>query len=176
VRLRRGLAGLSCLTLALVARGDEPQAAPGAKSCPSADERIIDSRIGDRPLPLLAGDPVHGFRAACSVPWSRLSPNHAAVPVQECFQGNLLKLGVAGLCGPGSDPLWISSRWVRTNADPLAGAKPKAACEQLQTGSYAATRDYSFDCQPVKRELPSATAPAVPAKLPDSPASAPAGH
>jgi hypothetical protein len=176
--MQRRVASLVTLTLAVVAQGDEPTAVPAAKSCPSADERITASRIGDRPLPLLAGDPTHGFKAACSITWSRLSPTHAAVPVQECFQGNLLKLGITGLCGPGSDPLWISSRWVKTNADPLAEAKPRAACEQLQTGSYAATRDYSFDCQPAKRELPSATAPAAPAKLPDSAPAAPAapGH
>jgi hypothetical protein len=174
---QRTLAGLVSLTLALAALGDEPKV-PAAKSCPSADEHITASRIGDRPLPLLAGDPVHGFKAACSLPWSRLSPNHAPLPVQECFQGTLLKLSATGLCGPGSDPLWISSRWVKTNAEPLADPKPRTACEQLQTGSYAATRDYSFDCQPVKREVPAAAAPAAPAKLPDSPSPAPAdpGH
>jgi hypothetical protein len=173
--MRPGLAvGLISLCLSLPVRADEPKAVPVAKSCPKVDERITDSRIGDRPLPLLSGDPTHGFKAACSVSWTRLSPNHAPVPVQECYQGNLLKLGATGLCGPGSDPLWVSSRWVRTNADPLADAKPRAACQQLQTGSYAATRDYTFDCQPVKRDLPSTTAPPVPAKPAD--ASQPAGN
>lgn len=158
------------------ARADEPAAAPSATACPVPHEEITGPRAGERPLPLLSGDPVHGFRTACSVPWSRLSPSQQPLPVLACFRGSLLQLPDVAVCPGVSGPLWVGSRWVKTNeptgpvvrADQSHSAAP-ATCEQLQTGAYAATRDYRYTCQPAQRDLGTKPAAADSAKAADTP-------
>jgi len=180
------LAMLVWAVATLAARADEPAAASSATACAVPNQQIIGARAPDRPLPLLSGDPARGFRTACSVPWSALSPNKLPLPVLGCFQGSLLQLPAGAVCPRVSGPLWVSSRWVKTNAAPpqSAGADPsrtaaKASCEQLQTGAYAATRDYRYSCVPAQRDLPVKPPPAAPAKAPPAspPAAAPVlGH
>lgn len=180
------LAILLSLAATLAARADEPAPAANATACAVPNEQVTGPRAPDRPLPLLSGDPAHGFRPACSVPWSALSPNKQALPVLSCFQGSLLQLPASAVCGRVSGPLWVSSRWVTTNADapPGRAAEPsrttgKATCEQLQTGAYAATRDYPYSCVPAQRDLPAKPpAAAQPKASADSaPATAPVlGH
>jgi hypothetical protein len=141
-----------------------PAATPASKQedCLAADNRILGPRTKDRPLPMLSGDAEHGFHPACAVAWSQLSPGNQPLPVLACFNGSLLKVANEAACGKGTGPLWVSSRWVVTSAEvrhPLARA---ATCQQLETGSWAGTRDFQIDCVPQTKEL----------KLPDE---APAG-
>lgn len=173
------------LSAALAARADPPAAAASATACAVPHLAITGPRAGERPLPLLSGDPVQGFRTACSVPWSTLSPKGLPLPVLGCFQGSLLQVSATAVCPSVSGPLWVSSRWVKTTADrpPGSGADQsrtaaQATCEQLQTGAYAATRDYQYTCQPAERDLKVKPAPREPAKVPaDSPPPAtPGGH
>jgi hypothetical protein len=165
-----------------VARADEPAAAASATACAVPHEAITGPRSAERPLPLLSGDPAHGFHTACSVPWSTLSPNKQPVPVLGCFRGSLLQLPPRAVCPGVSGPLWVGSRWVKTN-EPQAPAvradqarsAAQATCEQLQTGAYAATRDYQYTCQPARRDLKANPPAAEAAKAADSaPAPAPA--
>jgi hypothetical protein len=148
------------LAASFAAHADEPAATTSATACAVPHQQITGPRAGDRPLPLLSGDPARGFRTACSVPWSTLSPQKLPLPVLGCFQGSLLQVSAAAVCPGVSGPLWVSSRWVRTTADPAPGigadksrAAAQATCEQLQTGAYAATRDYQYTCQPSQRDL-----------------------
>jgi hypothetical protein len=141
------------LAAATVVRADEPLATPAAKApaaCQMPNNRILGPRSADRPLPLLAGDPQHGFHAACTVPWSTLSPKNEGLPVRECFQGSLLRIDNSTACGDVSGPLWVGSRWVLTSADLNRTASRKAACQQLETGAWAGTRDLDLGCIPQK--------------------------
>jgi hypothetical protein len=155
----------------------EPAPAAPAGSCAA---NVTESRIGERPLPLLQGDPAHGFRTACSVPWKILSPGGKPLPVLQCYQGSMLQLRTAAVCGSDAGPLWISTRWVKTDA-PVPKAQARAApaqasCEQLQTGAWAGTRDYSYTCSSAQRDLTPAPA-ATPAKPADAaPPPAAPGH
>ena len=175
--MRRWLpAILLALAATGLARADEPAGAASATACALPHEQITGPRSGERPLPLLSGDPAHGFRTACSVPWSTLSPNRQPLPVLACFRGSLLQLPARAVCPGVSGPLWVGSRWVKTNepqgpavrADQARSAA-QASCEQLQTGAYAATRDYHYTCQPAQRDLKANPAPAEAAKAADSP-------
>jgi hypothetical protein len=146
------------LAVAVPARADEPAAAPAAPpavppaaACQMPNNHILGPRSADRPLPLLAGDPQHGFHAACTVPWSTLSPKNEGLPVLECFQGSLLRLDNATACGVASGPLWVSSRWVLTSADLNRTASHQAACQQLETGAWAGTRDLNLTCLPQQK-------------------------
>jgi hypothetical protein len=143
------------LAVAAAAPADEPPAAtaPTAKAppaCQMPNNRILGPRSADRPLPLLAGDPQHGFRAACTVPWSTLSPRNEGLPIAECFQGSLLRLDNSSACGASTGPLWVGSRWVLTSADLTRTAK-LATCQQLETGAWAGTRDLNLTCIPQKK-------------------------
>lgn len=145
---------LCCALAAALARAQQPHAS--ADTCLTLNNRVLGPRSGDRPLPLLAGDPTHGFHAACAVPWSTLSPHNQALPVMECFRGSLLQVANDSACGQGTGALWVSSRWVVTSAELQRPQARAAACQQLETGAWAGTRAYTFDCVPQKKELQSA--------------------
>lgn len=142
------------------ARADEPIHRGQDDACLMLNNRVLGPRSGDRPLPLLSGDPARGFRAACTVPWSRLSPKNQALPVVNCFRGNLLQLANDTACGNDTGPLWVSARWVVTSAELQHHDKQVAVCQQLETSAWAGTRDFSFGCELRKKELPVAPASA----------------
>jgi hypothetical protein len=153
-------------------RADEPVAAAAAKppaACQMPNNRILGPRSADRPLPLLAGDPQHGFHAACAVPWSTLSPRNEGLPVLECFQGSLLRLDNSSACGVTTGPLWVGSRWVLTSADLNRTANRAATCQQLETGAWAGTRDLNLDCIPQKKGPDAKPAAAAPAPVAGTP-------
>lgn len=160
---------LAMLCAAAVGAGaDEPAppAAPAPQACQSPNNHILGPRSGDRPLPLLSGDPSRGFHSACAAPWSTLSPKNEALPVAECFQGSLLRLDHVSACGLPPGPLWVSSRWVITSAE-LGHATSKAAtCQQLETGSWAGTRDLNLECIPQKTPSAKADSAHPPAAAP----------
>ena len=164
----RQVLSLALLCAAVVGAGAaEPPPPPASppQACQMANNRVLGPRSGDRPLPLLSGDPQHGFHSACSAPWSTLSPKNEALPVAECFQGSLLRLDHVSACGLPPGPLWISSRWVITSAE-LSHATSKAAtCQELETGAWAGTRDLNLECIPQKKPSPGAN-PAQPAQAP----------
>jgi hypothetical protein len=154
---------------ALGIRADEPAQAD-KDACLVLDNRILGPRSAERLLPLLAGDPTRGFRPACTVPWSTLSPKNQPLSVLRCFRGSLLQVANEAACGPGTGPLWVSTRWVMTSADHPRPPKPVATCQQLETGAFAASRDYRPECVarkkepqlksgPQQREAPPAQAP-----------------
>jgi hypothetical protein len=171
------LAGLLSTAMALIAVADEP--APAAKNdvCLMFDNRILGPRSGDRPLPLLAGDPQHGFHPACAVPWSTLSPANKPLAVVGCFKGNLLQVENAAACGTHTGPLWVSSRWVLTSAELHQPQKRVAMCQQLETNAWAGTRDFNLDCEARKKELSADSAPPgkppAPSPSADKPAAGP---
>lgn len=159
---------IALLAVAVVgAWADEPPPpASPPQACQSPDNRVLGPRSGDRALPLLSGDPQHGFHSACSAPWRTLSPRNEALPVAECFQGSLLRLDHVSACGLPPGPLWVSSRWVITSAE-LGHATAKAAtCQQLETGSWAGTRDLNLECIPEKKPGAKADAARPPAAAP----------
>jgi hypothetical protein len=129
--------------------GDEPARPAKLQLCAVLENRIVGPRSGDRPLPLLQGDPVHGgLRAACTVPWNTLSPDNQALPVTGCYQDSVLQIANAAACGRGTGPLWVSSRWVVTSAE-LQHARVEAAhCQKMETTAYAGTRDFPPSCLP----------------------------
>jgi hypothetical protein len=164
------------LAVATAARADEPApaAAAAVAACQMPNNHVRGPRSAERPLPLLAGDPQHGFHAACTVPWSALSPKNEGLPVLECFQGSLLRLDNTTACGVATGPLWVSSRWVLTSADLNRTASHQAACQQLETGAWAGTRDLDLTCIP-QTKGPDAKADAL-KTTPAAPAPAVAGH
>ena len=93
-------AALAGATLVCGARADEP-APPGDKLelCLALNNRIIGPRNGDRPLPLLAGDPSKGLHPACAVRWSNLSPGSKPLDVLGCYQNSLLQIENDSACG-----------------------------------------------------------------------------
>ncbi len=166
---------LGAVTLC-TARADEPvPAAAPADACLSLNNRILGPRSGDRPLPLLAGDPARGLHPACAVPWSTLSPANKPLAVVGCFRGSLLQVENDSACGQGTGPLWVNSRWVMTSAELLQQPQKRVAmCQQLETNAWAGTRDFNLDCQPRKKELSADSAPAdSAAKSPAAAESAP---
>ena len=150
---------------------DKPTAAP-ADACLMLNNRILGPRTESRPLPLLRGDAEHGFTPACSAAWSLISPKNEPVPVAACYQGSLLQVPNDSACGPGTGKLWVSARWVVTSADLAQGNQRAAVCQQLETGAWAGTRAFSFDCKPRSKELKSGDKPAAPATA--APSSSPA--
>jgi hypothetical protein len=165
------LALLSMATAAGVPAG-EPAPPPRHDACQVPDNRILGPRTLNRPLPLLAGDPTGGFHPACAVPWARLSPKNQPLAVVGCYRGNLLQVANDSACGRGTGPLWVSLRWVVTSGEARQAQTRTTACQQLETGTYAATRDFQPDC------VPQSAAPAQPARAPTptsgaTPASAP---
>lgn len=144
--------------------GEPPQAAASPpQACLSPDNRVLGPRSGDRPFPLLSGDPLHGFHSACSASWRTLSPKNEALPVTDCFQGSLLRLDHVSACGLPPGPLWVSSRWVITSAELSRATSKAATCQQLETGAWAGTRDLNLECIPQKTPGPKAEpAPVAP--------------
>jgi hypothetical protein len=130
---------------------DEPAHADKTGVCLAPDNRILGPRSEDRPLPLLAGSPAHGFRPACSVLWSALSPNNQPLRIVGCFQGGLLQVANDVACGADTGPLWVSTRWVVTSADKQRTPSRAATCQHLETGALAATRE--FGCVQEKKDL-----------------------
>ena len=145
-----------------------PSPAPADESCRRLDNHVLGPRSRNRPLPLLSGDAAHGFHAACTVAWRILSPRNEALPVTGCFRGSLLRIPNDSACGSGTGPLWVSSRWVMTSAELKQPALRAATCQQLDTGAWAGTRAFDFDCVPQKKALKEEPVPA------DSGAHAPA--
>lgn len=122
-------------------------AASVAPECAAPGTWVIGPRTQGRPLPLLSGDSVHGFKPACTLPWSAISPRNAPLAIAACFRGGLLQIDSDVVCGAGKGRLWISSRWVITTAK-SAPKDQAAGCQQLQTSAYAATRTLPAPCVP----------------------------
>ena len=141
---------------------DEPAPAGKPAVCPLLGQRILGPRSEQRPLPLSAGSAARGFRPACAVSWSVLSPNNQPLNIVDCFNGSLLQVANSTACGSNTGPLWVSSRWVVTTADKQQPASRAATCQQLETSALAATRELALGCVPKKRP-PAAAAPATPA-------------
>jgi hypothetical protein len=128
---------------------DGPAPPPAHDACQVPDNRIIGPRTLNRPLPLLAGDPAGGFHPACAVPWKTLSPDNQPLKVLACYRGNLLQVANDSACGAGTGALWVSLRWVVTSGESRPAQTGTATtCQQLETGTYAATRDFQPDCVP----------------------------
>ena len=156
------------LAMAMTAGAWADQDAKG-DSCLMLNNRILGPRTPGQLLPLSRGDPVHGFHTACAVPWSKLSPTNAPLPITDCYQRDLLQVANDAACGRQTGPLWVSSRWVVTSAQLQDTQAHSVICQQLETGTWAGTRDVKFDCLPQKKErgfdpAPPAQAPAQPAK------------
>jgi hypothetical protein len=151
------------------ASADQPTTPPpGPNACQVPDNHILGPRVSDRPLPLLSGDAAHGFHPACSVPWTTLSAGKQPLPVVGCYQDNLLQLANDTACGPGTGRLWVSIRWVKTSGEQQRAQSTTTTCQRLETGTYAATRDF-----PSTRCTPPATAPDADAARPAATATAP---
>lgn len=150
------------------ARADEPTQAASSDACLVLNNRILGPRAPDRLLPLLSGDPTHGFHAACAVPWSKLSPTNRPLPVTDCYRGSLLQVANDAACGRQTGPLWINTRWIVTSAELRDTHAHAAICQQLETGAWAGTRDLQLDCLPQKKEL--SLEPVPPAPAPPRPA------
>jgi hypothetical protein len=168
---------LTAPVTAPIAAAQTASSSPASDPCLKIDNRVLGPRTSDRPLPLLSGDAAHGFHPACTVSWRALSPRNEALPVTDCFRGSLLQIPNDSACGTGTGPLWVSSRWVMTSAELVKPAARAATCQQLDTGSWAGTRAYDFDCVPQKKELkqPSDARPgAVKAAAERAPATPPA--
>jgi hypothetical protein len=165
---------LLCTVAAPVPRADEPAPAKG-EACLMLNNRVLGPRSADRPLPLSLRDP-SGFRPACAVPWSALSPRNQPLPVLDCCcQNSMLQVANDSACGRGTGPLWVDSRWVVTSAELQRPEAHAATCQQLDTGAWAGTRAYDFDCVPQKKELqPKDASNPQPAAAAAAPAPAPA--
>jgi hypothetical protein len=150
------LAGTVMLLSIAGLRAQEAAKEPAGEPCLTLNNQVLGPRSPDRPLPLLAGDPEHGLRPACAVTWSKLSPNNQPLAVLGCFQGNLLQVANDAACGRGTGMLWVNSRWVVTSADARRPQQKLALCQQLETGAWAGTRAFSFDCVPREKEKPPA--------------------
>jgi len=122
-------------------------AAPATPGCGVANLRIVGPRTKDRPLPLMSGDGEHGFKPACRVSWTVLSPNHEPLSVEACYRDSLLQIANDTACGASRAKLWVSARWVITSAGP-ATQDAKVVCQQLETGAYAGTRALKPPCVP----------------------------
>lgn len=156
----------------------DPPAKPKADSCLVINNRILGPRTPGQLLPLSSGDPAHGFHTACTLPWNKVSPSNAPLPITDCYAGGYLQVANVAACGRQTGSLWVSSRWVVTSAQLQDTQTHAVVCQQLETGTWAGTRDLKFDCLPQKIErrfdlAPPAQAPAQPAKT-TAPAAAPA--
>jgi hypothetical protein len=107
------------------------------------NNRIVGPKTENRPLPLMSGNPARGFRPACTVPWSALSPKNEPLAIEACFRGSLLQIANDKVCGAGKGRLRVSSRWVMTTADSPPNRDKVVVCQQLETGAYAGTRGLS---------------------------------
>jgi hypothetical protein len=161
---------------------DEPAASQAPGACVVLNNRILGPRVPERSLPLLSGDPVQGFHAACSVSWSQLSPKNRPLAITDCYRGSLLQIANQSACPSQPGPLWINARWVITSGELQDMHAHAALCQQLETGAWAGTRDLQLDCLPRKKELnlePGANVAAKPspaAEPPAAPATPPTEH
>ncbi len=96
----------------------------------------------------MSGDPVRGFKPACTLPWSAISPRNAPLAVTACYRSGLLQIDAGALCGVDKGKLWISSRWVQTTTAPAPQKDKTTDCRELQTEAYAATRGLPAPCEP----------------------------
>ena len=171
MRQRLLLAALAYAGAAAVAQADEPAHPPG-EACLTLDNRVLGPRSGDRPFPLYTRDAL-GFHHACDLPWHAISPQNRPVSVTDCCcQNSMLQVASESACGSSTGPLWVNSRWVVTSAQlgrPSTGA---AICQQLETGTWAGTRDFQVDCIQKKKELQQKGVPAL--QAPAAAAAAPA--
>jgi hypothetical protein len=177
--MKRWLLGALAAGIPLGVAADEPSAPAKDDACLILNNRVIGPRTADRPLPLLAGDPAHGFRPACSVPWSTLSPKNQALAVVGCFRGSLLQVANDAACGRGTGPLWVSSRWVVTSAEQQQQQPQKqvAVCQQLETHAWAGTRDFPSGCEARKtKDLQPESEPQHPAESQPAPAAGSTPH
>jgi hypothetical protein len=159
------LAGLGAV------RADPPVQTETADLCKVPNNMIVGTNTRGRPVPLLKGDPSHP-QLACQVPWSKLSPDNRPLPVAGCFAGRLLQLANDSACGADTGRLWVEHRWVLTRADSPAAARPQAVCQQLDTSTVAATRDFHPECMAQKAADGTKPAAAPPAPgIPDAGAS-----
>jgi hypothetical protein len=148
------------LAAAPLGQAAEPTAAAPDDACLMLNNRILGPRAESRPLPLLRGDAGHGFVPACSATWSVISPKNEPLPVEGCFKGSLLQIPNDSACGAGTGKLWVGTRWVVTTADLAQSNKERVAvCQQLETGAWAGTRAFSFECKPRSRELATGAKP-----------------
>jgi hypothetical protein len=157
------LSALLCVVSAPGVRADQPPAPQTDTACVTADNLILGPRTQDRPLPLLSGDPARGFHPACTVPWSTLSPKGQPLTIVGCFRDSLVQFANDAACGRGTGQLWVSSRWVLTSKELTQTPKRVAACEHLETGALAATRDFDLGCDPHSKDTKSAASAAQPA-------------
>jgi hypothetical protein len=134
-------------------KADPPPVPAASDTCLKIDNRVLGPRTSGRPMPLLRGDETHGFHTACMVSWRTLSPGNAPLSITDCFRGSLLQIANDSACGGGTGPLWVSSRWVMTSAELAKPTSHAATCHQLETGAWAGTRAYEFDCIPQKKEI-----------------------
>jgi hypothetical protein len=142
--------------------------------CKVPDNVITGANTHGGALPLLRGDPAHP-KMACMASWSALSPDGRPLPVQGCFQGKLLQLPNDSVCGAHTGPLWVERRWVVTRADKPPVADAKANCQELDTSTVAATRDFRPECLAEKSAAHPKNAGAAKASAPVPPdAAAPA--
>lgn len=174
------LALVAILAASSRSQAADPQAAQMDDGCLMLNIRILGPRTESRPLPLLQGDAEHGFTPACSAKWSAISPTNQPLPVEACYHGSLLQIPDDSACGPGTGKLWIGRRWVVTSADLEQGSEHAAVCQQLETGAWAGTRAFSFECKPRSRELTGEktdddVTPPAPPDLQPAPASPPKG-
>jgi hypothetical protein len=134
-----------CAAGACCASADPPVAPPAADGCKVPDNVITGPNTHGGALPLFHGDPAHP-KMACMVSWSVLSPDARPLPVQGCFEDKLLRLPNDSACGGHTGPLWVERRWVVTRADKPPVADAKASCQELDTSTVAATRDFRPEC------------------------------
>lgn len=142
MRMLLALLGMVAVCSAYAA---EPPAR-GTDACMMLNNRVLGPRTKDRPLPLMVRDDAQAFHYACSAKWSALSPKNAPLPVLECFHGTLLQIAEGSACGNETRSLWVSTRWVLTSADLQQPVNRIAVCQQLETGAWAGTRDFSVEC------------------------------
>ena len=136
------------LLIAPELRATDP--APAAEPGCAAGRTIVGARTRDRPIPLMSGDAASGFRPACAVRWSVLSPHDEPLRVAACFKDICLQIDNETACGGGKGKLWIPARWVITAGAPEPANQPAVACQRLETGLYAGSRGLNPTCVPSK--------------------------
>jgi hypothetical protein len=145
-----------CTLVSGAARGGPPTAPPAADLCKVPNNQITGPNTHGHALPLLRGDPAHP-KVACLASWEVLSPDNRPLPVQACFEGKLLQLPSSSVCGHDKAPLWVERRWVVTSADKtVVLASAKTSCQELDTSTVAATRDFHPECTASKTSAPAA--------------------
>jgi hypothetical protein len=152
----RLLAALICALTAYTGAVADPPTAPSTPTAPTErdicsvrNNQVTGPQVNVSALPLLKGDPAHPKRA-CSVAWSVLSPNNQPLPIVGCYQGRLLQVRNNAACGSDTGFLWVERMWVVTNADKTLTSSQSATCQELDTTTSAATRDYHPECAPQK--------------------------